>query len=460
MPASRWQKRRLPNVFAAAWVKMSFLVQQGVQIGGAKGQLVLPAKPTILMFCPQFRPAVGGAERQAEKLATKLIESGYRVEILTPRLDPDSPEREECDGLVVQRFPLCDLSRKYPVPGVALLNIVYILWQVARAVGPRLRSAEIVHCHMGSLETLGAALAGYLKGVPVLCKAATADDRSDLGKIEHTGASGRLVAWLARQVIGTWVATTAPVVDALMRAGVKPENIQRIPNGVVLPQPLSASWEGERVKHFLYLGRLSSNAERDVPTLARAFDRLAAQHEDVELAIVGAGDLFEETKTLIAGTKARRRIHMPGFDAPEKWLDWADCFVLPSRREGLSNALLEAMAAGLPCIANDIPPNREVLDDGQAGVLVPVGDCDGLSAALCRMVQDNQTARHFARQGKLRVEQCYSIESVAARYDGLYGGLLARRESVPGRSIFWGGGRLMSYARAVISTILSHGRDF
>lgn len=446
---------------------MSFFVPNGRQPRGASRRNgsadLLPEesiKPAILMFCPQFRPAIGGAERQAEKLALTLIEAGVRVAILTPRLDPDSPDREERDGLVVERFPLSDLSRRYPVPGVALLNIFYILWQVVRAVRPRLRHAEIVHCHMGSLETLGAALAGYLMGAPVICKAATADERSDLGKIEHTGASGRLVAWLARRVIGTWVATTAPVVDALMRAGVKRDNIQQIPNGVVLAQPADAAWQGERVKHLLYLGRLSSNAERDVPTLALAFDQLATQHRDLELAIVGAGDLFEETKKLIAGTAARRRIHMPGFDAPEKWLAWADCFVLPSRREGLSNALLEAMAAGLPCIANDIPPNREVLEDGKAGVLVPVGDCDGLVAALRAMVHEPRIARHFARQGKQRVEQCYSIESVAARYDSLYQTLLARRGNAPVRAAYWSGSRLMSYARAVISTILSHGKDF
>ena len=147
---------------------------------------------------------------------------------------------------------------------------------------------------------------------------------------------------------------------------------------------------------------------------------------DVELAIVGGGDLFEETKRLAETCIARDRIHLPGFDRPEKWLAWADCFVLPSRREGLSNALLEAMAAGLPCIANDIPPNREVLDDGKAGVLVPVENCDALEAAMRDMVEDDGMARRFALNAKERAEQCYSIKSVAARYVNLYESLLAR----------------------------------
>ena len=142
-------------------------------------------KPSVLMFCPQFRPLVGGSERQAEKLAAALVEAGCRVTILTPRIDPDSPDCEEANGVTIERFPFTDLARRYPVPGVAVLNIPYILWQVARAVWPRLKGADVLHCHLASLQTAGAALAGRIAHVPLLCKAATADHRSDLGEIRE-----------------------------------------------------------------------------------------------------------------------------------------------------------------------------------------------------------------------------------------------------------------------------------
>jgi L-malate glycosyltransferase len=383
---------------------------------------------SVLMFCPQFRPVVGGAERQAEKLGAALAEAGCRVTILTPRLDPDSPDSEQINRLTIERFPLTDLSRRYRVPGIAVLNIPYIVWQIARAVWPYLKGADVLHCHLASLQTAGAALAGRIVHVPVLCKAATADQRSDLGQIEKTGASGLLVAWLVRTCIQTWVATTAAVEEALIRAGIESRNIVRIPNGVELPDEPNSSCGAERVRGFLYMGRLSTNTGRDVPTLITAFDRVAATHTDVELAIVGGGELLEETRRLVETCMARDRIHLPGFDRPEKWLAWADCFVLPSRREGLSNALLEAMAAGLPCIANDIPPNREVLDDGNAGVLVPVENCDALEAAMRGMVEEDGKARRFAVKAKERAERYYSIGSVADRYAHLYESLLARRQ--------------------------------
>jgi glycosyltransferase involved in cell wall biosynthesis len=379
-----------------------------------------------MMFCPQFRPLVGGAERQAEKLATALAEVGCRVTILTPRLDPDSPDSEQGNGVVIERFPFIDLAHRYPVPGVAVLNIPYVLWQVARAVRARVKGVHILHCHIASLQTAGAALAGRMAHIPVLCKAALADHRSDLGEIENAGASGPLVAWLARRLIQTWVATTAAVEAALIRAGVEPSNIVRIPNGVELQDDLGSGHPVDRVRRFLYLGRLSRNSLRDVPTLVRAFDRLATKDQNLELAVVGDGDLFEETKRLAQSCIARDRILLPGFDRSEKWLAWADCFVLPSRIEGLSNSLLEAMAAGLPCIANDIPPNREVLDDGNAGVLVPVENCDALAKAMQEMVEDNGKARRIALKAKIRAKQCYSLKSVAARYVDLYESLLAR----------------------------------
>lgn len=372
----------------------------------------------------------GGAERQAETLATALAASGCRVTILTPRLDPDSPDMEKTNDVTIERFPYTDLALRYPLPGVALLNIPYILWQIARAVKPRLKGAAVLHCNIASLQTVGAALAGRMAQVPVLCKAATSDDRSDLGEIEKTGATGRLVAWLARAFLQTWVATTAAVEEALVRAGVQPVNIVRIPNGVYLRESHNVGAFKGRVRRFLYLGRLSTNTQRDVPTLVKAFDRLASGKTDVELAIVGGGDLFEETRQLAQTCAARDRIQLPGFDGPEKWLSWADCFVLPSRREGLSNALLEAMAAGLPCIANDIPPNREVLDDGKAGVLVPVADCDALETAMAGMVEDDTMARRFALNARARAEQCYSIKSVASRYVKLYESLLTRADKV------------------------------
>lgn len=375
---------------------------------------------SILMFCPQFRPVVGGAERQAEKLAIALAAAGCRVCILTPRLDPDSPDVEEVQGVRIERFPLMDLSRHWPVSGIALINIPFILWQVFRAVRSRLRGIHVLHAHLASLQTEGALLAARLARIPALCKAATADRRSDLGELEKQGAGGRLAAWLIRNTLPCWVATTQAVEQALIRAGIRRERIARIPNGVEVQASRAEGAHSDSARRFLYLGRLSTNTRRDTLTLIRAFERLARTMPNTELALVGKGDLLEATRAQAAACKASERIRIPGFDAPEKWLAWANCFILPSRLEGLSNALLEAMAMGLPCIANDIPPNREVLAEGRAGILVPVGDEERLYQEMLRMATDGDHVVALARRAVNRVRAQYSIGAVAERYIAFY----------------------------------------
>jgi len=374
----------------------------------------------VLMFCPNFRPAIGGAERQAEKLAFALVRKGCEVTVLTPRIDVLSPDIEVVEGVKIERFNAINIAKYCSFPGVAFINIPFFLFQIFKAVYSRLLNVDVVHCHIGSLESAGAALAARAHGVPALVTAHTANWHSDLGNLKKRSRSGPAIARFVRAVVPRWVAISDAVEQELLKAGVRRSRISRIPNGVEVPKSLSDRDRVPNVRKFLYLGRLTRSANRDVPTLISAFAKLASKHKDLELALVGGGDLLDHTRSLVEATSVSARIHMPGFDDPAKWLTWADCFVLPSRYEGLSLALLEAMAAGLPCIANDIPPNREVLADGAAGGLVPVGDEDSLFQALSRMSNDADFAKTMRFAAFERVSNNYGIDAVANKYISIY----------------------------------------
>lgn len=380
----------------------------------------------VLMFCPQFAPLIGGTERQAERLSTELCRQGADVRVLTPRLDASSPIQELLNGaLPVRRFVLSDLSKRLPrLRGVGLINAPWIALQVFWQVWREARSADIVHCHIGSLQTVAAAYAARSRGLPVICKAAMADGCSDLGEAAKGGWTGRVVARLGRTAFTRWVATTQAVRDGLLRAGVSTDRIVVIPNGIALPDHHSPS--RVRGRRFLYLGRLSTNARRDVPGLIHAFEVLADELADVVLAIVGDGDLLVETRALAAACRHSDRIRVPGQGNAEDWFGWADAFVLPSRREGLSNALLEAMAVGLPCIASDIPPNREVLENGNAGLLVPIGDTASWVKAMLQIAEDSTTCRRLSMAGRQRVSERYSMGEVVRQYKDLYAELHGR----------------------------------
>lgn len=386
----------------------------------------------VLMFSPGLRPAViGGAERQAEKLAAALAARGNEVELYTFQLDPESREVEETDGVRIVRFPFRDPSRRdRPPPGIRLWNAPYTAWQVTTALGPALGRADVLHCHIGSLPTVSAALTAGRRGVPSICKAAQAGPRSDLLVMAGKGPWTRRYGRLGRTAFDRWVATTGAVRDALLASGVHERRIVVIPNGVNVPPPgpgREAEQDRRAVRRFLYLGRLSARIDRDVPGLIEAFERVAAAEPEAELAIVGGGDRLEATRTRATEAAAADRIKVVGPDAPGAWLEWADCLVQPSRTEGLSNAILEAMAQGIPCIAYDIQPNREVLDDGTAGVLVPADDRRALAAAMTRLASDPVEARRLGDAACERASSIYAIDRVAEAYERLYARLARGR---------------------------------
>ena len=380
---------------------------------------------SILMFCPQFRPLVGGAERQAEKLAKTLIAKGIRVKIITPRYSVDVSEHEYEEGLEIYRFSLFDLNRIFPgLRGIGWINLRLIRLQIMRAVSAHLKDVDLVHTHIASPLSAFTMQAAARAKTPVICKVAMAGEESDFSATAAIGLGGRSICSSMAKHMTRWIAITRPVAEALQQWQIPKERIVFIPNGVELPVD-AVEYKNRPAKRYLYLGRLSKNTARDVPTLIRAFDRLASKHPEVELALVGNGDQFQETVELVGQCTHKDRIKMPGFQEPEPWLKWADCFVLPSRREGLSNALLEAMAHGLPCIANDIPPNREVLQDAKAGILVPVEDEELLFEKMLKMAESKEDVSLFSKAALHRVRGTYSIKAVAEQYIHLYGELVA-----------------------------------
>lgn len=380
------------------------------------------AELSVLMFCPQYYPRVGGTERQADLLSRALVRRGVRVRILTPRFDSCSPEIEFHEGVEIVRFRFTDLSALTPLRGISLINVPSIYWQVRTAVRSSMRGFDVLHAHSGSLLSALAVCAAATEGMPTLCKLATSNP-IELGAIRQIPLWG---SWVQSRFLASasgLVAVSYQVANELARLRVDDARVAMIPNGVAIPPPQRPR---TKVRRFLYLGRVSRDSNRDLTTLIGAFSKLAESFCDVELALVGGGDLLDLTKELVAGSGAGARIHVPGFGDPRRWIDWADAFVLPSRIEGMSNALLEAMASGLPCIANDIPANREALGGGKAGVLCPVGDQVALLAAMRALYEDRKQSIILGRSARTRAEAVYSIDIIAEQYGKVYRELIVR----------------------------------
>ena len=115
------------------------------------------------------------------------------------------------------------------------------------------------------------------------------------------------------------------------------------------------------------------------------------------------------------------RVQMPGgSDRVPQYLAAADLFVLPSLLEGMSNAVLEAMASGLPVVANAVGGNPELVDHGRCGLLCPPGDAPALAEALLKLIERDDERQAMGRAARRRAEQIFSLDAMLARYADFY----------------------------------------
>jgi len=155
--------------------------------------------------------------------------------------------------------------------------------------------------------------------------------------------------------------------------------------------------------NIIYVGGLKP--KKGISTLIEAFAEVAKVIPEARLILVGDGPLRPDIEKRVRELGLENKVLITGFipnSQIPKILEGASVFVLPSYSEGLSNALLQAMAAGLPCIVSDIEENREVIRHGVNGLLFPVGDSKALAKTLIQVLTDKELASklaHEAREG-------------------------------------------------------------
>lgn len=148
--------------------------------------------------------------------------------------------------------------------------------------------------------------------------------------------------------------------------------------------------------------------------LITAAAKACPQFPDLHILIAGDGDRRDEMIGLADELHVSRQVHFLGTrrDVPEI-LAVSDSFVLPSLWEGLSMALMEAMASGLPVIATNVSGSRQAVIDGVTGLLVPPGDSDALAQAIEQLLADTAAAKRMGQAGRTRIEESYSAQAQA-----------------------------------------------
>lgn len=361
------------------------------------------------MACSHYYPTPGGTERQAHQLARALRARGHDVHVLTMRLER-GPTCMSIEGVPVRRA-IRGIERG------ALFGVSYLL-SAFIALLRFGRRADVLHAHHLYLDAAAVAAAGPALRASTLAKVACGGSGGDLSRLRRSRAGGILLRAVRR--LDRVVAPSRETEAEMREVGFLSRQVVRIPNGVDVhrfaPGRPVASREGRTV---LFLGRL--DRQKGVDTLIQAWAEVSNCLPQARLAIGGAGPEETNLQALVAAAGLGDRVRFLGVvPDPERYLREAAAFVLPSWFEGIPNALLEAMASGVPCIATAIPGTMDVATDGEEALLVSPGDPPALAAALRRILTDDEAAARLAVSARRRVVAEFSLDALATRYEQLY----------------------------------------
>jgi glycosyltransferase involved in cell wall biosynthesis len=370
-------------------------------------------QPGVLMVISHFPPTIGGTEGQARALAEGLAALGHPVTILTAAR-PGVPVRESREGVTVERT----LTSRGRGPLFALTYTFSLLREMRR-----LRAGHaILHAHHLYLEAAAAAWVGRRTGLLAIAKMACGGSDGDFARLRRTRLGWLLPLFRRLQRV---VAISTETEAELVAHGFSADRIARIPNGVDPIRFAPASDAAIRAEtgvgeeSVLFLGRL--DAQKGLDVLLRAWDHVVVRRPAARLLLAGAGPARDALEAYTRKVGLGKSVHFLGARPdPEALLQASEIFVLPSRSEGMSNALLEAMATGLPCVASRIGGNTDLIEHGVSGLLTPPGDVVTLAEALCALLEDPALRERLGKAARAFILERYAMDRVIRQYTELY----------------------------------------
>lgn len=191
---------------------------------------------------------------------------------------------------------------------------------------------------------------------------------------------------------------------------------------VVILNPLDVRnmpeyYEGERRKVIVSVGRIQTQKRPDV--LINAFAKIAERHVDYTLELYGKGNLLDDMKTLVESHGLSGRVKFKGTSSNIfQDINDASVFALASDFEGLPNALLEAMALGLPCVSTRCSPGgaEELIEDGKNGYLVPCGDSAAMAECIDKMLSNYDDALCIGKEAR-KIKERAELQAIINEWE-------------------------------------------
>lgn len=404
LPAGKFESFR-PGRRAGTLAQPYFVSRTG-EIPGSES-----ARIRLLQFLNNFH--IGGTERQVVNLVSGLDRSRFDVEMGCFEMCGEFLDEIRPRDIPIKEFRI---NRLYNPRSMAARL------ELARHV--RSARVDVVHSY-GFYSNVFAVPAARLAGVPVVI-ASIRDTGETL-----SGVQKRVQQFFCRMA-GCILANADGVRNWLIDQGYPAERIQVIRNGIELPpyrgRAIDAGLREELgfapgTPLVAVLSRL--NAMKGVEYFLEAASKVSVLFPKVRYLVVGDGEYRKELERYTGRLGMSDRVVFTGFRGDtHNVLSQVNISVLPSLSEGLSNSLLESMAAGTPVIATRVGGTPEAVEDGNTGLLVRPRDADALGRGMCLLLRNEQLAASFGEAARRRVAAMFSIEKMVRHTESLYVRLL------------------------------------
>jgi len=380
---------------------------------------------SILMVVGLFHPVVGGAEKVSQRLAKHFIAKGVSVTVLT----------QYCDGLpeyeVIDTIPVYRKMKGWHPFGLAYMFSVFCFLMKHR------RRFDLIFCFGLFLFIPPAVLMKYMYKKKVVVRLMCSGDFGDFAGIKPLKVK-RLITAAAKRC-DKIVYISQDIKKELQVNHFPSENLVNIPNGVDVERfaPLKGA-DHQASKNICFVGRIE--AQKGLDSLMEAMAIIISRDSGVTLTLVGEGQERATLEDLARRRSLAQHVVFIGFD--ENVLPYyhsARVFVLPSRSEGMSSSLLEAMSCGLPVVVTTVGGNREMVDWGSApeaipvsqykiadcGILVNPEDSRGLAGALSKLLEDTTLVNQLGERARTHMCSRYSQENIVNDYLTLFSRLVS-----------------------------------
>uniref|UniRef100_E6PV86 Putative Glycosyl transferase, group 1 (Modular protein) n=1 Tax=mine drainage metagenome TaxID=410659 RepID=E6PV86_9ZZZZ len=378
-------------------------------------QAVAPIR--LLIVVDGRYPATGGAEMQARLLSATFARAGHRVQVLAPHLDRSLPTRELVDGVPVLRLAY---------PRIKGLGAVVLNLRFAAFLLRHHSEFDAIHIHM--MHNLAGA-AGWLKGwvrpsITVKVSGAAEFQGGILDPKRGRKPVHRILSAGAKR-LDAFQCISRYTLEVMRDAGYPAARLHLVPNAVDCSRYTPARPDAPGPMRVVFVGR--HVAVKGLDVLLHAWAALQRQESlhtaDVCLVLAGEGPEHARLKRLACELGLTGSVDFPGLvtDVPAL-LAGACLYVQASHQEGLPNAVLEAMAAGLPVVATCISGHEDVVAHGRTGLLVPAADPAALAQAMQLLLRDPALRLRMGLAARGVIEQTFCADIVIARLLRVYRG--------------------------------------